>query len=90
MQTWQSSMVSTERLDTHVWTAGPEDGVPLLLVHGNLVTGGWWRYVAAALPDDVRVVEIEPGQEGWGEGFSDAIERRLPEVVEAVWSSATP
>lgn len=43
-----------------------------------------------ALPPDVRVVEIEPGPEHWGEGFTPEIERRLPEVVEAVWSSTAP
>jgi hydrogenase maturation protease len=39
------------------------------------------------LPPDVRVVEVEPEDQGWGEGFSPTIERKLPEVVEAVWSS---
>jgi len=39
------------------------------------------------LPDDVRVVEVEPADEGWGEGFSPEIEARLGEVEEAVWSS---
>ena len=43
-----------------------------------------------AMPPDVRVVEIEPGPEGWGEGFSPAVERALPEVLEAVWSSTAP
>jgi pimeloyl-ACP methyl ester carboxylesterase len=61
---FQQSTVSTERLESCVWTSGPEDGVPLLLVHGNLVTGGWWRYVAEALPDDVRV--IAPDLRGFG------------------------
>ena len=42
------------------------------------------------LPDDVRVVEVEPEDQGWGEGFSLTIERRLPEVLEAVWSSTRP
>jgi pimeloyl-ACP methyl ester carboxylesterase len=46
MSDWTSSSVSTDRRETHVWTNGPDDGVPLLLVHGNLVSGGWWRYVA--------------------------------------------
>ena len=41
-------------------------------------------------PDDVRVVEIEPGAEGWGEGFSDLIEERLPDVMEAVWTFTRP
>jgi pimeloyl-ACP methyl ester carboxylesterase len=50
------SMVDTSRLRQHVWTSGPEDGRPLLLVHGNITTGGFWRYVADQLPDDVRVI----------------------------------
>lgn len=57
-------MVTTDRLDMHVWAGGPADGVPLLLVHGNLVTGGWWRYVARHLPGDVRV--IAPDLRGYG------------------------
>jgi pimeloyl-ACP methyl ester carboxylesterase len=64
MSTWASSLVRTERLDMNVWTWGPDDGVPLLLVHGNLVTGGWWRYVAELLPADVRV--IAPDMRGFG------------------------
>ena len=84
MQTWESSRVSTDRLDTHVWTAGPEDGVPLLLVHGNLVTGGWWRYVAAALPDDIRVVA--PDLRGFGRSEPKPIDatRGLGDMVDDV------
>jgi len=40
-----------------------------------------------AFPDDVRVVEIEPADETWGEGFSPEVEAKLPELEEAVWSS---
>ena len=52
----------------------------LLIVVGAL--GGF--------PDDVRVVEVEPVDEGWGEGFSPEVEARLAEVEEAVWTSAQP
>jgi len=52
----------------------------LLIVCGAL--GGF--------PDDVRVVEVEPADESWGEGFSPEVEARLPELEEAVWSSARP
>ena len=41
-------------------------------------------------PDDVRVVEVEPASEDWGEQLSPEIEERLPEIVEAVWSSTRP
>ena len=43
-----------------------------------------------AFPDDVRVVEVEPGDEGWGDGFSPAVEAKLPEIEEAVWSLTKP
>jgi hydrogenase maturation protease len=43
-----------------------------------------------AFPEDVRVVEIEPADEGWGEGFSPEIEARLEEIEEAVWTSTRP
>lgn len=52
----------------------------LLIVCGAL--GGF--------PDDVRVVEVEPADEGWGEGFSPELEARLKDVEEAVWTSTLP
>ena len=42
--------VDTDRLRTSVWRSGTENGVPLLLIHGNLVSGRFWRDVAAKLP----------------------------------------
>lgn len=42
------------------------------------------------LPDDVRVVELEPADDGWGDGFSPQVEEKLPEILEAVWSSTRP
>lgn len=43
-----------------------------------------------ALPEDVWVVEIEPADEIWGDGFSPTIEAKLPEIVETVWSLTKP
>ena len=43
-----------------------------------------------ALPEDVWVVEVEPADETWGDGFSAEIEAKLPEVVETVWSLTKP
>jgi hydrogenase maturation protease len=42
------------------------------------------------LPGDVRVVEVEPASQDWGQELSPQIEERLPEIVEAVWSSTRP
>lgn len=52
----------------------------LLIVVGAL--GGF--------PDDVHVVEIEPVDEGWGEGFSPEIESQLDEIKETVWNLTQP
>ncbi|WP_176451783.1 alpha/beta fold hydrolase [Enemella dayhoffiae] len=64
MSTFDRRLVDTGRLTMNVWTSGPEDGDPVLLVHGNLSTGGFWKYVAEQLPDDVRV--IAPDLRGFG------------------------
>jgi hydrogenase maturation protease len=42
------------------------------------------------LPEDVWVVEIEPADEAWGEGFSDEVQAKLPEITETVWSLTKP
>ena len=43
-----------------------------------------------AFPDDVRVVEIEPAEETWGDGLSPVVEAKLTEIEEAIWSSTRP
>jgi len=43
-----------------------------------------------ALPDDVWVVEVEPADETWGEGFSPIVEAKLPEITETVWNLTKP
>jgi hydrogenase maturation protease len=37
-----------------------------------------------ALPEEVLIVEVEPEDEGWGEGFSAAVEAARPRVLETV------
>jgi len=49
-------MLATRRVRTHCWVAGPEDGVPLLLVHGNLTTGRFFQSVANELGSQFRIV----------------------------------
>jgi hydrogenase maturation protease len=43
-----------------------------------------------ALPEDVHVVEVEPADENWGEGFSPEMEAKLGEIEEAIWSLTAP
>ena len=49
-------MVETSRIRTHCFVSGPEDGVPVLLVHGNITTGRFWQDVADGFPDGHRLV----------------------------------
>jgi hydrogenase maturation protease len=42
------------------------------------------------LPDDVRVIEIEPEDLGWGDGFSQTVSEKLPELRDRVWTSTLP
>ena len=49
MTDFAGSMVDTPRLRQQVWTSGPVDGTPHLLIPGNITTGGFWRYVARRL-----------------------------------------
>lgn len=56
--------IDTDRLRTSCWVSGPENGTPVLLIHGNLCTGRFFHDVAALLPGDVRVVA--PDLRGFG------------------------
>ena len=58
----------------------------MLSLDGHLVVCG----ALGGLPDDVRVIEVEPGEEGWGDGFSPPVAARLDEIEEAVWTSTRP
>ncbi len=48
-----------------VRVAGPPDGVPVLLVHGNVSSSAFWEPLLARLPDTLRVVA--PDLRGYGE-----------------------
>ncbi len=44
--------VSTERLTTRVLFTGPDDGIPVLLVHGNFSSATWWEETLVTLPPE--------------------------------------
>jgi pimeloyl-ACP methyl ester carboxylesterase len=48
--------IDTDRIVSNCWVSGPEDGRPVLLVHGNITTGRFWQAVAERLPAAYRVV----------------------------------
>lgn len=60
----RSATVQTERLRVHYLEAGPEDGVPVVLVHGNLSTSRFYERVLAGLGAGYR--GIAPDMRGFG------------------------
>jgi pimeloyl-ACP methyl ester carboxylesterase len=56
--------VETERLRMHCLLAGPVDGTPVVLVHGNLSTGLFFDALMATAPGSLRV--IAPDMRGFG------------------------
>lgn len=57
--------ITTERLTTRVLTAGPDDGTPVLFLHGNLSSATWWEETMLRLP--AGYLGIAPDQRGFGE-----------------------
>lgn len=57
-------MVPTERGDVHLHESGPADGVPVVMIHGNLSTGRFFEQVMAVAPDHVRI--LAPDMRGFG------------------------
>lgn len=60
----QARRVVTPRLATRVLFAGPEDGVPVVFVHGNLSAATWWEEAMLRLPPGFRA--IAPDLRGYG------------------------
>ena len=56
--------VTTPRLTTRVLFAGPEDGIPVLFIHGNFSSATWWEETMVQLPSRYRA--IAPDQRGFG------------------------
>src|SRR4051795_9223094 len=57
--------VETDRLGMQVYESGPEDGVPVVLIHGNLSTGRFYEHLFDDAPDRYRL--IAPDMRGFGE-----------------------
>lgn len=61
----QSQVVSTPRLAVHCLVAGPEDAPVVVLLHGNISTGAFFRRVIERLARRFRVVA--PDMRGFGD-----------------------
>jgi pimeloyl-ACP methyl ester carboxylesterase len=57
--------VTTDRLTTRVLFSGPDDGIPVLFIHGNFSSATWWEETMVRLPRAYRA--IAPDQRGFGD-----------------------
>lgn len=76
---WDGALPDTDEIQTRV----SEAVTGVISLDNTLIVCG----ALGGFPDDVRVVEVEPASEHWGEELSPEIKERLPEIVETVWSS---
>ena len=60
----ESRRIRTPRLETRVLFHGPEDGVPVIFLHGNLSAATWWEETMQRLPQGFRA--IAPDLRGYG------------------------
>lgn len=68
-----SQVVSTSRLKVHVFTSGPENGVPVVFLHGNVSSNRFWEETMLAMPGTSGAPlrgtyrSIAPDLRGYGE-----------------------
>src|SRR3954452_3203790 len=61
----RSHRVATERLELALVESGPEDGVPVVLIHSNLSTGRFYEHVFDDAPERYRL--LAPDMRGFGD-----------------------
>ena len=61
----RSHTVATSRLRTRYLDSGPDDGIPVVLIHGNLATCRFYEPLMAAAPGQYRC--IAPDMRGFGD-----------------------
>ena len=62
--------VATSRLTTRLLSSGPDDGVPVLFLHGNVSNATWWEETMVDLPPGYR--GLAPDLRGYGGADRDA------------------
>ncbi len=60
-------MVQTPRLNQHVYFSGPEDGTPVIFIHGNFAAGLYWEETLQGLPAGYRGIAPDLRGYGWTE-----------------------
>ena len=61
----RSHRVKTDRLEMQLIESGPEDGTPVVLIHGNLSTGRFFEHLFDVAPARYRL--LAPDMRGFGD-----------------------
>ena len=61
----RSHRVATDRLEMQLVESGPEDGIPVVLIHGNLSTGRFFEHLFDGAPSRYRL--LAPDMRGFGD-----------------------
>lgn len=61
----RSETVKTDRLRMHYIESGPADGVPVVMIHGNLATARFYEHLMPRAPQTYRL--IAPDMRGFGD-----------------------
>ncbi|MCP4423085.1 MAG: alpha/beta hydrolase [Chloroflexi bacterium] len=61
--------IATDRIATRALFSGPDDGAPVLFLHGNISSATWWEETMLSLPKGFR--GIAPDQRGFGDADFD-------------------
>lgn len=54
-----SKMIQTARINTHVLLSGPDDGIPVVFVHGNFSAATYWEEIMLAMPEKYRCIALD-------------------------------
>lgn len=63
--------IASQRLRTRVLFSGPDDGTPVIFVHGNVSNATYWEETMLALPDGFRGIAAD--NRGYGEADPDKV-----------------
>ena len=90
----RSKSADTSRLRTHYLESGPEDGIPVVLIHGNLASARFFDQLMAGAPERYRMIapdmrsfgDSEPkpidasrGLRDWADDTHALVEARAPD-----------
>ena len=55
----RSEMIDTPRLQMHALFSGPEDGIPVIFLHGNASSATFWEEIMLKLPAGYRGIAVD-------------------------------